>query len=88
MNTLDLNPKQITLSDSELHLVNYIYAHLDKVPFMSITSLAQELSISSATLSRSVRRLGFSSFKDMKEVIAKKVVFHLPSKWKRHSMMA
>jgi len=71
MHTIDLNPQQITLTDTELHLVNYIYAHLDQIPFVSITHLAKDLSISTATLSRSVRRLGFSSFKGLKEIIAK-----------------
>jgi len=71
VNKINLNPQEVTLTKSELQLINYMYAHIDDMPFISITQLAKSLTISSATLSRGVRHLGFASFKDLKEWIAK-----------------
>lgn len=72
MQAIDLNPNQVTLTKSELTLINYLYIHIDEIPFISITELANRLSFSSATLSRGVRHLGFDSFKDLKDFIAEK----------------
>lgn len=72
MKSINLNPNQVELTKSELTLINYLYAHIEEIPFLSITELAKRLSLSSATLSRGVRHLGFDSFKDLKEFIVDK----------------
>jgi DNA-binding MurR/RpiR family transcriptional regulator len=72
MQPIDLNPNQVPLTKSELTLINYLYIHIDEIPFISITELAKRLSISSPTLSRAVRHLGFASFKDLKDFIAER----------------
>jgi DNA-binding MurR/RpiR family transcriptional regulator len=60
----------ISLTKSELTIIDYIYRNLSNIPFVSINQLAEELDISVATLSRFVRHLGFESFKDLKTSIA------------------
>lgn len=69
---------EITIADSgckytksDLKIINYIEGNTEQFLFMSICELAKTLNISEATISRFVRHIGYTDFKDMKSGIIK-----------------
>lgn len=59
----------ITYTKRQKYVINYIYKHIDTIPFMTINDLAKASGTSVATISRLVRIAGYDSFKDLKTSI-------------------
>lgn len=59
---------------SDMKIMEFIENNTDEFVFMSIGQLAKRLDMSEATISRFVRHIGYSDYKEMKSyVVAKKV---------------
>ncbi|GEN88399.1 MurR/RpiR family transcriptional regulator [Oceanobacillus sp. FSL W8-0428] len=54
------------LSESEALVIDYINQNEDKIPVMSITSIAEKSFTSSATVSRTIQKCGFSGISELK----------------------
>ena len=54
-------------TDSDIRFAEFIEASGEEILFMSIGQVAERTGMSEATISRSVRHLGFSDFKDLKK---------------------
>ena len=50
------------LSDSERHLLQYIYNHLERISTMSIVTLSEEANVSTATIVRLMKKLGYEGY--------------------------
>lgn len=59
------------LSENELTILKYIYAHSDEVTHMSIQELSKSVSFSSATILRFCKKIGLSGFSELKYIIRK-----------------
>lgn len=68
--------KLIELNDdytiSEKVLVDYIEAHIDELPEMKISELAEKTYTSNATIVRLSRKLGFAGFRELKADLIKR----------------
>jgi len=51
-----------TLSETERYLVDYIKQHLDTIPQISIVKLSEQANVSTATIVRTMQKLGYSGF--------------------------
>ena len=57
----DLSPDKFNLlNETDLHIYKYIQNNIDKVIFMNITELSSELFISTASIIRFAKKIGFS----------------------------
>lgn len=54
------------LSESERHLLEYIVKHIDAIPNMSIVKLSEEASVSTATIVRLMKKIGYDGFTSFK----------------------
>lgn len=61
------------LSDSERHLLQYIYNHLERISTMSIVTLSEEANVSTATIVRLMKKLGYEGYTSFKYSIKDKV---------------
>jgi len=59
-----------SLPAAEKAVADYIRGNLDKVPFQSVSELAEASRVSVASVSRLSKKLGFSGFKDFKIAVA------------------
>lgn len=59
-----------SLSDVEKTVIDYLNKHEDKIPFMSITSIAERTFTSSATVSRTIQKCGFQGISELRYKIA------------------
>ncbi len=67
MVTLHLKDEVIkSLSNHELNILKYVYAHTDQILNMSIHEMAKEVSYSTATILRFCKKLGYSGFAEFK----------------------
>ena len=57
------------LTATERHLVAYLEAHLGQVPSLSITKLSQEANVSTASIVRTMKKLGYDGFTAFKHAI-------------------
>ena len=57
------------LTATERHLVAYLDAHLGQVPSLSITKLSQEANVSTASIVRTMKKLGYDGFTAFKHAI-------------------
>lgn len=55
-----------TLSDSERHLLEYIYQHLDLISTQSIVKLSENANVSTATIVRLMKKLGYDGYTSFK----------------------
>lgn len=55
-----------TLSDSEKYLLSYIQDHLSEMPEISIVRLSQNANVSTATIVRTMKKLGYDGFTSFK----------------------
>ena len=60
-----------SFSAAQKHLADYIVANSSEVPFLSVRELAQEAGVSTASVSRFARTIGYKSFRDFKIQIGK-----------------
>jgi len=56
---------------AETKVAQYIMQHSEEVPFLSVYEVSSAVDVSVASVSRFVRRIGFSNFKDFKVELAK-----------------
>ncbi|WP_054950840.1 MurR/RpiR family transcriptional regulator [Numidum massiliense] len=61
------------LSDSERHLLQYIYDHIEGIADMSIVSLSEEANVSTATIVRLMKKIGFQGYTSFKYSIRDKI---------------
>ncbi|MDO5551271.1 MAG: MurR/RpiR family transcriptional regulator, partial [Lachnospiraceae bacterium] len=55
-----------SLTNNELNILKYVYAHTDDILNMSIHELAKQVSYSSATILRFCKKLGYSGYAEFK----------------------
>lgn len=55
-----------TLSDTERYLLEYIHKHLDDIATMSIVKLSEEASVSTATIVRLMKKIGYNGYTSFK----------------------
>ena len=60
-----------SLSDSEKKLAEYLRLEREKIPFLSIYDVAKNAGVSTATVSRLVRKVGYKNFTELKIGIAR-----------------
>lgn len=57
------------MSHSERHLTTYIENNLDKIPEMSIVKLSEDANVSTATIVRTMKKMGFDGFTSFKHYL-------------------
>jgi RpiR family carbohydrate utilization transcriptional regulator len=65
------------LSKAELRVAKFISENADRVPFLSVHALADAAGVSVASVSRFVKKAGFSNFKDFKVGLAREGGAHI-----------
>ena len=70
-------PEQLTRADALI--LDYISNNTEGFLFSSIGQLARALGLSEATISRFVRHVGCSDFKDLKQVVMRQAAFDGPA---------
>lgn len=60
------------LSDSERIVVEYLSENEDKIPYISITTIAERTFTSPSTVSRAIQKIGFSSISELRYTISEK----------------
>lgn len=61
------------LSSKDKVLINYIMENIYDIPYMSIEELSSKIGVSIATMSRLCKKLGYKSFKNLKNDIHEKL---------------
>src|SRR5690625_2724247 len=70
----DISPdKYSTLSEAERYLLNYIYEHLEDISTMSIVKLSENASVSTATIVRLMKKIGYDGYTSFKYTIHEKM---------------
>jgi DNA-binding MurR/RpiR family transcriptional regulator len=59
-----------SLPEAEKRVADYVFKHVDKVPFLSVSDLSQVAGVSIASTSRLARRTGCETFSDFKVGLA------------------
>lgn len=59
------------LTKSEMKILDYFVKNSEQIPFLSIIEISKDIGISNATLTRFVRKAGFSSLKELKQQVLK-----------------
>lgn len=57
---------KVKFSPSEEHLIQYINAHSDDIPALSIVSLSEVANVSTATIVRTMKKLGYEGYTSFK----------------------
>lgn len=71
------NRRDISFSSSEEYLLEYIEAHLDDIPTLSIVKLSERSNVSTATIVRTMQKLGYDGFSAFKHSL-KEELAHNP----------
>ena len=71
---LQIRSKRDTLTAAELRVADYILEHPESVLDYSVAQLASRSGTSDATVIRSIRKLGMTSYNDMKVLLARSIV--------------
>ncbi len=58
--------KYQTLSESERYVLKYIVKHINEIPSMSIVKLSEEANVSTATIVRLMKKIGYDGFTSFK----------------------
>ncbi|MFC4387848.1 MurR/RpiR family transcriptional regulator [Gracilibacillus marinus] len=66
----------ITLSDSEKYLLEYITNHLQEISTMSIVKLSENASVSTATIVRLMKKIGYDGYTSFKYSLKEKNSFN------------
>ncbi|CAM3446905.1 HTH-type transcriptional regulator RpiR [Streptococcus pluranimalium] len=61
-----MKPEHSQFSDSDKQIIAYLVANLDDISNSSIHDLAKKIKVSSSTLSRFTKKIGYDSFQDFK----------------------
>jgi len=70
-----------TLTSSQALLCNFILQNYRNVAFMTVEKLAASSGVSTATVIRTIKKLGFGSYNDFLETLRKVVLSSGPSLW-------
>ncbi|WP_208587739.1 MurR/RpiR family transcriptional regulator [Gracilibacillus suaedae] len=62
-----------TLSDTEKYLLEYIHNHLDEISSMSIVKLSEHANVSTATIVRLMKKIGYDGYTSFKYSLKEKV---------------
>ncbi|MFZ4451329.1 MurR/RpiR family transcriptional regulator [Salibacterium aidingense] len=62
-----------SLSDSERYLLEYIYQHIEKISLMSIVTLSENANVSTATIVRLMKKIGYEGYTDFKYHLKERV---------------
>jgi len=62
-----------TLSEAERYLLNYIYEHLEEISTMSIVKLSENANVSTATIVRLMKKIGYDGYTSFKYTIHNKM---------------
>ncbi|MGY3725379.1 transcriptional regulator, RpiR family [Granulicatella balaenopterae] len=54
------------LTNTEQHLINYIESHLSEIPTISIVKLSERANVSTATIVRTMKKIGYDGFTSFK----------------------
>ncbi|RBW68651.1 MurR/RpiR family transcriptional regulator [Bacillus taeanensis] len=65
----------VTLSDSERYLLEYIHNHLEDISTMSIVKLSENANVSTATIVRLMKKIGYDGYTSFKYSLKEKVNF-------------
>lgn len=71
--------RKTALTKSQKKIAQYILDNKTKVAFTNSSAMAKELGISDSTVLRLCRTLGYSSFKDMRDIIQHEIEHHIES---------
>jgi DNA-binding MurR/RpiR family transcriptional regulator len=55
-----------SLSESERYLLNYIFKHIEEIPNISIVKLSEAATVSTATIVRLMKKIGYDGFTSFK----------------------
>ncbi|WP_164667730.1 MurR/RpiR family transcriptional regulator [Virgibacillus doumboii] len=70
----DISPEKYnTLSESERYLLKYIYDHLNEISKMSIVNLSDRANVSTATIVRLMKKIGYDGYTSFKYSIREKL---------------
>lgn len=58
--------KNESLSNAERYLTDYIKQHIDTIPYLSIVELSEKANVSTATIVRTMQKLGYSGYTTFK----------------------
>jgi len=59
----DISPEEYeSLSEAERHLLKYIHEHLEKIANMSIVTLSEQANVSTATIVRLMKKIGYDGY--------------------------
>jgi len=61
-----INAQRDTLPAGQKAIASYIAEHIAEVPHLSIQSIAQQVGVSTASVSRLARKLGYADFRELK----------------------
>lgn len=64
------------MSNSEKHLIDYIEQHLDKIPEITIVKLSEYSNVSTATVVRTMKKMGYDGFTDFKHSLKNELKDH------------
>lgn len=67
--------KYNTLSEAERYLFKYIYNHLEEVTNMSIVKLSENANVSTATIIRLMKKIGYEGYTDFKYKVQEKLSY-------------
>ncbi|MGN8646311.1 MurR/RpiR family transcriptional regulator [Gracilibacillus sp. HCP3S3_G5_1] len=62
-----------TLSDTEKYLLEYMHNHLDEISSMSIVKLSEHANVSTATIVRLMKKIGYDGYTSFKYSLKEKV---------------
>ena len=68
-----LDKKRVNLSNTENQVLDYIFENIEKISQQTIYEVAQDLFVSTATISRTAKHLGYKGFQDFKYAILQNV---------------
>lgn len=86
MNTVDkINQCFENMTKSERRVASYFLGHLNDFAFYTLDKLASEMEISTTSVIRFCRKLGFSGFKEFQETLRSEIKYqpNLPDKFHR-----
>ncbi|PTM59524.1 MurR/RpiR family transcriptional regulator [Desmospora activa] len=61
-----LSESLLQMSDTERHLLDYIVANIERIPRLSIVTLSEEAAVSTATIVRLMKKIGYEGYTEFK----------------------
>ena len=67
------------LTNTEKYLLAYIEEHLEEIPSISIVKLSQDANVSTASIVRTMKKLGYDGFTSFKHDLKNNTVLQMKS---------